>query len=247
MNWNIIHLIEIESTNEYAKNILTETLLPSFIYADYQTKGKGQRNNFWYSEANKNLLCTIVLPIPISVNENNYISRWISIILVDLLQKLEVPVDCIKIKWPNDIIVFTNNAYKKIAGILIENSIERNYIAKTIIGVGLNINQTDFLQLNKTATSVKLVTQQNYTVSDVVDLLLQTINRYYSLLEFHQFLSISQQYLKYLYGWHSEFLFQYQNQILKGKIIQLNDDGKILIKTHNQILYVQNKEIEFLF
>ncbi len=144
MNWNIIHLTETISTNDYIKEHTNTLKPPLLIHADYQTKGRGQQNTTWYSEPNQNLLCSILLDTYLPIQENNYISRWISIIIVQLLKKLSIPDSVIKIKWPNDIIINTSkNGYKKVAGILIENNIEKNFITKTIIGIGLNVNQVD--------------------------------------------------------------------------------------------------------
>lgn len=246
MNWKIIHLQEIESTNVYAKSI-PPNQLPAFVYADYQTKGKGQQNNTWYSENGKNLLCSIVLPIHLPVHYNNYISRWISVILVELLLKFSVSKDKIKIKWPNDIIVKDKVGFKKIAGILIENTIDNQYINKSIIGIGLNINQTDFQQLNKTATSLQLITNSEYPIPSIAETLMNLTEKYLPMMEYQKYNSINQHYISYLYGWQSDFLFRFNQQIHKGKIIQLNDNGTISVQSPEFTYTFQNKEMEFLY
>lgn len=247
MQWNIVHLNEIDSTNDYVKENIHLLPAPSFIYADYQTKGRGQQNTAWYSEPNQNLLCSILLSFHLPVQDSNYLSRWISIILVNTLNQLSIPLSSIKIKWPNDIIVSTpDDTYKKIAGILIENIVEAKYITKTIIGIGLNINQTEFKHLNKIATSVKLLTQQTWSIQQVIKILIENINHYSSLLLFQKKHIIHQEYIQYLYGWQTEFLFKQNNHIFKGRIEQLLDDGKIIVKVHNQEKIFTNKEIEFI-
>ncbi|MEW6772820.1 MAG: biotin--[acetyl-CoA-carboxylase] ligase [Bacteroidota bacterium] len=247
MQWQIIHLTETESTNTYARENILQLQLPCFIYADYQTKGRGQGNTSWYSDSQKNLLCSIVLPIYLPINKNNYISRWISIVLSELLISLQIPPQQIKIKWPNDILVHSTNGFKKIAGILIENIIEKNNVTKSILGIGLNINQTDFQQLNKTATSLALITNQNYHIHNITEKLMYHINKYYPLIELQQFSAINQKYLEYLYGWQSDFIFKYQQEILKGQIIDLNDDGTIHLKCNDKTYRFANKDIEFLY
>ncbi len=247
MRWQYIHLKEIDSTNNYCKENVTTLSVPAFVYTDYQSKGKGQQNNLWYSESKKNLLCSIVLPIYFQAENNHHISQWVSIVLVSLLKTLSIPDQQIKIKWPNDIIINTQNGYKKIAGILIENIIEKNNIIKSIIGIGLNINQTDFLQLNKTATSLKHITQQTYHIHQVANTLTTTIDTYYPLLHLQKFSSIYYQYIQYLYGWDTEFLFKNMgNQIFKGKITGIHDDGKIRVQTQHETFTFNNKEIQFL-
>lgn len=247
MNWNIIHLSETTSTNDYLKQYINTTTSFTLVYADYQTKGRGQQNTAWHSEPNKNLLCSILIAPYLPVHKNNYISRWISTVIVKTLNNLSIPLSSIKIKWPNDIIIQTSpNNYKKIAGILIENTIENNLITKTIIGIGININQTEFQQLNKTATSVKLITNQTLNIKQVINTLIENINQYYPLLSYQKKSVINQEYIQYLYGWQTEFLFKQNNQILKGKIIDILDDGKIVVNINHQNKTYTNKEIEFL-
>lgn len=246
MEWKIIHLPIINSTNDYAKQISSVHTSPTFIYADYQTNGKGQQNNVWYSKPNENLLCSILLPIYIPIYQNNYISRWIALTIVELLKKLNIPHSSIKIKWPNDIIVQTNSSFKKISGILIENTIEQNHIKQSIIGIGININQTNFYHLNKIATSIKLITQQTYRISEIIHLFIQIINEFLPLIELQQYNAINQKYLNYLYGWQHNFLFRYQNQIYSGKIIQIHDDGKISVQTPSFTHIYTHKQIQFI-
>ena len=72
------------------------------------------------------------------------------------LKKIGIPN--ISIKWPNDI--YVND--KKISGILIENSISHDKIRKSIIGIGLNVNQKFFKDLN--ATSLINVTGKKFNL-----------------------------------------------------------------------------------
>jgi BirA family biotin operon repressor/biotin-[acetyl-CoA-carboxylase] ligase len=130
-HFHILHFPEIESTNNYAQSHLKELSLPTFIYADYQSNGRGQQNNVWHSEPQKNLLSTIVLPVYLPIQKQYYLSQWISLIIIEVLVQLGISQDLIKIKWPNDILVKTNDGYKKISGILIENNID-NQIITTI-------------------------------------------------------------------------------------------------------------------
>ncbi|GIV27803.1 MAG: biotin--[acetyl-CoA-carboxylase] ligase [Bacteroidia bacterium] len=240
------HLTQIDSTNNYAKQNLEKVNIPTIIYADFQTNGRGQQNNVWYSEPSKNLLCSIVLPLYLPIQYNNYISRWTAIVLVEFLKNyIDEPL--IKIKWPNDLIIYTNKEYKKIAGILIENNIEHKLITKTIIGIGLNVNQTEFGIFNKIATSIALITAQTYPISLLINSLENIISNLFPLLTLQQFENINRYYINHLYGWQHEFFYKEKDTLLKGKIIGLSDDGKITIKTTNhQIHNYENKQIQFI-
>jgi len=114
----IVRLEETESTNSYLKGLLkTEHLEEgSVVVADFQTAGRGQMGNSWYSGKGDNLLFSLLIyPIEIPANEQFIISRTISLAIKNTLDQF---TDDIRIKWPNDI--YWKD--RKIAGILIENS-----------------------------------------------------------------------------------------------------------------------------
>ena len=132
-----IHLPEIDSTNKYARAILSETPI-TLISTDYQTAGRGQRGNSWESQAGKNLLFTLsVSPVGIPATQQFAVCELISIAICDILKSY---TEDIHIKWPNDIYYQD----RKLCGILIEHDVEGSHLLRTIIGVGLNVNQTHF-------------------------------------------------------------------------------------------------------
>jgi BirA family biotin operon repressor/biotin-[acetyl-CoA-carboxylase] ligase len=110
----------------------------SIVLADFQTAGRGQMGNSWESDAACNLTFSILFcPANISANNSFVISEMASL---SVKYTLDLYISGISVKWPNDI--YYQN--RKIAGILIENTIERGRISKSIIGIGLNVNQTEF-------------------------------------------------------------------------------------------------------
>ena len=134
------YIKETDSTNNLIRKMMQDENLPEgfLVYTDFQTAGKGQPGNTWESEAGKNLLFSIVLyPHEIPIHEQFVLSEIASLSIKNILAKY---TDGISVKWPNDI--YWND--RKIAGILIENSLKKNEINYSIIGIGLNINQTIF-------------------------------------------------------------------------------------------------------
>lgn len=139
-----IHLSETDSTNHRAKSLLLlqkalgaqkEILL---VTTDYQTAGRGQRGNSWEAERGKNLLFSLAFcPMHIPASQQFVLCELISVALCEVLSRY---TDDIRIKWPNDIY----HRDHKLSGILIEHDIEGTYIAHTIIGIGLNVNQAHF-------------------------------------------------------------------------------------------------------
>lgn len=139
----LIHLSNTQSTNDYVSQLLTKsTPLPgTVVSADYQSDGKGQFGNKWQSEYGKNLLLSVYIrPEKLKAPESFQLNVATTLAICSFLdQKLNKKIAAIK--WPNDIIVDG----KKIGGILIQNSIAGRLITESIIGIGLNVNQTEFL------------------------------------------------------------------------------------------------------
>ena len=147
---DIIWLKEIESTNRYAREHIGELDNLSVVAAEYQSEGKGQGDHKWHSEPGANMLISIVLKnLPIKPSEQVRISDITAASVVELLESHGINS---WVKPPNDIWVDT----KKICGILIEHSLRGNHISWSIIGVGLNVNQTLFPDDLPNPTSMQL-------------------------------------------------------------------------------------------
>ncbi len=136
---DIIWLASVDSTNEEARRRISTLDNLSVVSAFSQTAGRGQRGNTWSAKAGENLTFSIVLKYGESVRavDQFSISEITALAIVDLLAEHGISA---KIKWPNDIYV----GNRKICGILIENSVREAFLATSIIGVGLNVNQTEF-------------------------------------------------------------------------------------------------------
>lgn len=132
-----IHLAQTLSTNTYARQQPQhEGIL--LVSTDYQTAGRGQRGNVWEAECGANLLFSLAIaPHGTQASQQFILSELISVALCEVLGSY---VDDIRIKWPNDIY----HRDHKLCGILIEHDIEGSTIARSIIGVGLNVNQCRF-------------------------------------------------------------------------------------------------------
>ena len=134
-----IHINEVASTN--TTMAATAAMLPSgtVIYTDRQTAGRGQKGNSWESEPGKNLTFSLLLKgLAVAPREQFVISEAVSVAMVDVLSRYATGF---AVKWPNDIY----HHDRKLAGVLIESSLAEGIIAHTIVGVGLNVNQTRFV------------------------------------------------------------------------------------------------------
>ena len=151
-------LTSATSTNSVLKTMNIDELPPFFmLMAQQQTAGRGRGNNTWESEPDKNLLASILLKPQIAPYQQFNICRIASLAVCKTLTDF-CHIDHVKIKWPNDIYVHD----KKIAGILIEHQICGETIKYSIVGIGLNVNQTIFSNAVPNPTSVVLETRLEF-------------------------------------------------------------------------------------
>ena len=140
--------------------------------ADFQTAGRGQKGNTWESEQGKNLLFSILAhPKNIKVREQFYISEAIALAVSDSVMAALGPQFAreVSVKWSND--VYWKEF--KMAGILIENTLQGDRILDTVVGVGLDVNQEVFLSDAPNPISLKYITGRDYDrdalLSDIVE------------------------------------------------------------------------------
>lgn len=242
---NILTFKEITSTNDLTKELVANsTPLPegTVIMAEYQTAGKGQQQNGWFSEAGKNLTFSILLfPAFLSPGNTFQLLAAISLGVIKPLQKLLG--DSICIKWPNDIYY----GQKKLGGILIENILAGNTVKHAVIGIGINVNQENFPAHLPNPISIKQIIQKESRLKEVLLEICAGIEFYYLKLKSADFAEIKQEYLDNLYGFGQELLFKSNEEIFEGEICTVNHLGMLGIKRKKEIEFFNLKQIKFIF
>jgi BirA family biotin operon repressor/biotin-[acetyl-CoA-carboxylase] ligase len=160
----LIKLDAIDSTNEFLKGLSNKQELENFtvVTAENQTKGKGQMGAVWASEAGKNLILSVLVKDFLSdICQIYNLNIIVSLAVIDALECYNIPD--LSIKWPNDIMSYN----KKIGGILIENSIKSDGSIVSIVGLGLNVNQTNFENLPK-ASSLAVISNAKFDKEDLL-------------------------------------------------------------------------------
>ena len=235
----IFRLDKVDSTNNFAANLIEKGICQNgaVILADEQTSGRGQRDTFWESKAHKNILCSyIYFPDNVSVDNLDAFNYCLSIALVNCLNRFQIHAT---IKWPNDILVYN----KKIAGVLIENTLSAGKIKSMIFGIGLNVNQVDFNSPN--ATSMALVTQNEFDLLEVSSTLTQEFNHWISFAD-RKAPFIKQEYLKYFFGLQKVLRFKSSDHEFDGVSEGVNEHGELEINVSGELKSFKNKEISFL-
>ncbi len=242
---HIIKLDATESTNTYLKALLSKDDMSDYtiVSAKAQLKGRGQMGTEWTSEKGKNLTFSILKVFEgFDPTQQVFLNCLVSLAIYKTLKVLKVPG--LSIKWPNDIM----SGNQKICGILIENIVQGATIKNTIIGIGLNVNQTDFGKLKK-VSSLKLLLGND---SDLDGLLIQIVAKIKK--ELHRLNDISWSILKNEYG---EVLFRKDElstftrndgTSFSGYIRDINKAGKLIVQSRlSGFEEFAQKEIRLLY
>jgi BirA family transcriptional regulator, biotin operon repressor / biotin---[acetyl-CoA-carboxylase] ligase len=241
----IIKLNAIDSTNTYLKQICDDKTLEDYttVITKHQTQGRGQMGTIWNSERSKNLMCSVFKDASyILVDQQFYISIVTSLAIVKALQGFNIPK--LNVKWPNDIL----SENKKVCGILIENVIKNNRLECSIIGIGLNVNQTEFKQLPN-ASSLKLLTGTVYNIDELLQLILSNLKYYFKFLEHGKQELLKNEYEKKLFRKDKPSSFKDQKgNIFAGFIKGINTVGNLQILLEDDILKEYDlKEVQLLY
>ena len=235
---NHIQLDDVSSTNLYLRKLIKDKSINEniLVSTNYQEKGRGQRSNIWESEKNMNILISFLYVH----TTNNYdlfkFNMLISLAIYDFLSKYFKTG--LKIKWPNDLMI--NN--KKIAGVLVQN-IESNF--KSIIGVGININQKEFKNFSPQATSFSNELNKEFNRNALILELMNNFENY--LINYFQFNDLKNSYMLKIYKFKQQTNFLNNLKEFKGEIMNFNSSGEIIIKSGDEFLSFKNGEIKMIF
>ena len=237
-----MYIPETHSTSSLLHELYEENLPHMFtIRTDYQTAGRGQAGNSWESEAGKNLLFSALLRYEgIHAAQQWRLSMLVAVALWDTLAKY-LPYEQLTIKWPNDIYF----GDKKLVGILIENSLSGQYIGHSIVGIGVNVNQTKWLSNAPNPISMKEITGEEYDAEVLMNEWIFSMESW----ELRTTEEIKNAYLQHLYrrnGWH--LYVEREVSVAPTAIAKKGIEGSFLAEITNiteqgeLILRLQNNE-----
>ncbi|MCZ4318013.1 biotin--[acetyl-CoA-carboxylase] ligase [Aequorivita viscosa] len=242
---DIIKLNAIDSTNTYLKQLVKETSIvdQTVVVANTQLSGRGQMGNGWVSKPGQSLTFSLFKAFnKLSVAHQFSISMAVAIGIAHALNQLNIPN--ISIKWPNDIL----SAKKKIGGILIENVLEGSCVKYAVIGIGINVNETHFLNLPQ-ASSLKLETGKTFNLDEVLQTILKSVFGNLNNLAKKDFSELKQLYENYLFQKDMVSVFETPETLRFNGIIKgVSDIGELLVATENAPLQkFQLKEVKLIY
>jgi BirA family transcriptional regulator, biotin operon repressor / biotin---[acetyl-CoA-carboxylase] ligase len=239
---NIRYLETIDSTNTYLKeNDLEDRTL---VYTFNQTKGRGRENRKWVDFKNKNLALSILIkPINNDISPIWFIAV-VSLSLIELLKEYRIKNSWIK--WPNDIYIDD----KKISGILSESVWSNMKIEKIITGIGININSDtdDLKNIDKKTTSIYTETGKICQLNDIAEKITGNLTDLFFLLySKNGSEKIKKKWMKYCRIKGKHVIWNNKGEKIPGKIIKIENDGTLIIKSENENFRILSGEIDITF
>ncbi|WP_229213703.1 biotin--[acetyl-CoA-carboxylase] ligase [Dyadobacter psychrotolerans] len=240
----MIYLPSCHSTNDIAAELVLNGLAEegTVVITDNQVGGRGQRGTKWLSEPSQNLTFSVILrPKFLPVAEQFLISQMVALAIYDYFSFY---TNQVKIKWPNDIYISS----KKVSGTLIENAVQGYGISSSIVGIGININQTRFETARSTSLAEALGTTLNLQ-SEFEKLGGLLDAGYLRLKTMKQNQVIRDLYLKGLHGYQNSVKFNYLNERVAGVVTGIENSGRLLVKLEGKegIYDFGLKEIEWVW
>lgn len=217
----LLHLETVDSTNTYLKTHRADLSHATVVYADKQTAGRGRYDRTWVSQAG-GLYFSVLLQPPY----NPFLPNLTQLMAVSICQALEQFSLTPTIKWPNDVQV---NG-QKISGILSEAVFDKNTFQAVVLGVGINVNQTDLEHVGQPATSLALAGVQT-TRETVLESVLHFFWQGYPALCEKGFETISAAYTKRFAALGKEITVKDGGKTIFGRVEGVSPRGTLLLQT----------------
>ena len=240
---NVAYKPVAESTNTEATMGLAQKDGEGTVYiVDFQTKGRGQRGNYWESEERKNLTLSILTyPAFLDIANHFYLSKVVANGMVQALSEFGIAA---KIKWPNDIYI----GDFKVAGILIENGLMGSKLSHSIWGIGLNVNQHIFNSNAPNPISMSLVVGGELNRDEVLQAVLGAIDGWYAKLRNGLLADIDAYYFGALYRSQGKFWFEADGERFMASIKGIQPTGELVLEDEKGALRsFAFKEVSFIF
>ena len=230
---NHFHYKEIGSTNDEALRLLDEENIktPFFVTAESQTAGRGRLNRRWHSPKG-NLYFTAVFPGEIPLTKLSTFTLYSALSLCDALQKKTQAG--LWVKWPNDLWI----GKKKCAGFLAESPISQTSGRVLVLGIGLNVNTTDFpMDIAARATSLKLSTNKIFDIIELTQILANSAQAsYQDMLSGEYKAKMPSLWRVYDRLSDNAITFDRDGKISSGTVLGITDEGMLCVKTSEKTI-----------
>lgn len=210
------------------------------VFAHEQTRGKGQREKQWTSAPGENIMLSVIMkPFSLAVSQQFLLSMAVANGVHSFFSKYAGAQT--KIKWPNDLYWCD----RKAGGILIENQIQGQVWKYAVVGIGININQTNFQLIADQAVSLKQVTGKQWDIIEGAKELIKALDEELKLL-LDAPGEVSKRYHRALYKWKEEQAFKKNNKVFKARVDGVTNEGYLII-SHAHQEFFKIGEVQWVF
>jgi BirA family transcriptional regulator, biotin operon repressor / biotin---[acetyl-CoA-carboxylase] ligase len=219
----------IDSTNACARTLGdTGVEEGGVVIADFQTHGRGRQGRTWLSEAESNLLFSVLLRPTIEAESAGLLTLYASAAVARAIEHhIGEPVEC---KWPNDLLLHG----KKFCGILLENSIHQTTLAYAAVGVGINVNQATLpAEIADRATSLAIETGKSHDRKALFQSILSEMDAMYTSAKTGDFGHIVSEWTQRCHMLGKAVKILQHDQSIKGTALRLNHDAGLVISTEH--------------
>jgi BirA family biotin operon repressor/biotin-[acetyl-CoA-carboxylase] ligase len=221
-----IELPQVESTNNYATGLAHAGMAQSgtAVFAHHQTKGKGQRHRKWQGKPGQNIALSVILQPPGLALSQAFLLSMATALGVHRFFSHYAGSET-KVKWPNDL--YWRD--RKAGGILIENIVQASEWKAAIVGVGININQTDFENLDNKAVSLKQITGKEHSPVALAKELCEHLSYTYNLL--HKLpTEVKELYRSHLYKLNETVRLKHGSRVFDAAIKDVSSMGELIVQ-----------------
>jgi BirA family biotin operon repressor/biotin-[acetyl-CoA-carboxylase] ligase len=216
----LIRHVQLDSTQLELRRLLEENPRlehMTTVTANTQTKGRGRGVSVWQDEEGKSALFSTFIMWPYPVLESFLVNKWVCHVLATTMPKL------VQYKWPNDLMV----GNKKLGGILIENRWEGNRIISSMIGLGINVQQSD-RQLQRAISLEEL--KVDIAVDEVIE---QVLNAFKSSVHWiTNPVLLDRRYDTLLWGRNTYHHYRKSNgEVIEAFVHGVDTQGRLRLKT----------------
>lgn len=224
LNYKVMFHAELQSTQQLAQQLAAEGIDEgALILADHQSTGRGRLGREWSTARGTGIAASLILKPDIPIHTASQLTLVAAVSAAKLFRKYGIEA---QIKWPNDILV----NHKKICGILTEMQADPDRVRALILGIGLNVNETNFPpSLTESAVSMKLLKNKNFDRAEVTAELFNIFEVDYRLFLAESFTALKDEWIKYSATLGRKVQVVHNNQRIQGTAVTIEDSGALKI------------------
>jgi BirA family biotin operon repressor/biotin-[acetyl-CoA-carboxylase] ligase len=238
------HYYRVGSTNTLALEAAAASAPEGSVFlAEQQTAGRGRGNNQWHSAKSTGIYCSVVLRPAVPPSDVVILTLAAGLAVQSAVQEIDSSVNS-DLKWPNDLLV----KGKKLCGILTEMNAEATRVRHIVVGIGVNVNQTDFpIELEQIATSLRMITGSERSRVALCAALLKSLDREYRnlLSNPHAHAEILRRFEEWSSSVRGKHVYIEENPELEGVTEGLDSRGFLQVRTSEGLQIVYSGTVRF--